>query len=590
VSGFDFAPRALPTALSALRPFDRTLARWVLAHGGSPALAELAALAAFAEAQGHACLRPGLSGLPAFDPALLDAIAHEPMLGDGGAPTPFVRDADGRFYLWRNFRHEQVAALHLARRRAAADPPPPGALAAELDVLFGGGAHQPDPQQRAAVAAVAGRRLVLLTGGPGTGKTTTVLRMLLLLAWRAADAVPRIALAAPTGKAAQRLAESLRDGKQRLAAELPAEWQPLLPAVREDEATTVHRLLGWHPALDRWRHGPGDLLPHDVVVVDEASMLDLAMLRALLDAVRPDATLVLVGDAEQLGSVGAGSVLADLVAALADDERGDLVRLSRVYRASAPLAGVSAAIGTGDAGALRVALAAAGDAATLRAIATPAALRSALHDWADAIAADWPRHGPDPRDPDAPARAAAALSVLRRMQLLCALRDGPFGAASANGVLVERLRQRFGATGRGASFGGRALLVTHNDHARRLYNGDVGLELEAPDGRHWVWFPARAGEGGARAVAPAAMPPHEPAFALTVHKSQGSEYDGVAVLFPPDPAHPILGRELLYTAASRARARLSLWATPDALEAALTRATRRGGGLRARLAEASGGG
>ncbi|MFN9740194.1 MAG: AAA family ATPase, partial [Pseudomonadota bacterium] len=181
MSGFDFAPRELPSSFAALRPFDRALARWVLAYGGSPALAELAALAAFAEAQGHACLQAGLSGMPAFDVGLLDSIADEAMLGNGGAPTPFVRDPGGRLYLWRNFRHEQVAAKHLARRRAAADPPPADALAADLDVLFGAAAQQLDPPQRAAVAAAAGRRLLLLTGGPGTGKTPTVLRMLLLL-------------------------------------------------------------------------------------------------------------------------------------------------------------------------------------------------------------------------------------------------------------------------------------------------------------------------------------------------------------------------------------------------------------------------
>jgi exodeoxyribonuclease V alpha subunit len=588
VSGFDFTPRALPPSLGALRPFDRTLARWVLAHGGSAALAELAALAAFAESQGHACLVPGLPGVPAFEPSLLDAAAADAMLGDGRTAAPFVRDADGRFYLWRNFRHEQVAAGHLARRRAAAAPPPPEALATDLEVLFGGAAQQSDPLQRAAVAAAAGRRFVVLTGGPGTGKTTTVLRMLMLLARRAAGAAPRIAVAAPTGKAAQRLAESLREGKARLADDLPADWQALLSVVREDEATTVHRLLGWHPALDRWRHRADEPLPHDVVVVDEASMLDLALLRALLDALRPDAVLVLVGDAEQLGSVGAGSVLADLVAALDDDGRGDLVRLTRVFRASAPLAGVAAAVGAGDGAALRTAIDTSGGAASRRAVATPAALREALHDWADALAADWPRGGPDPRDPGAAAQAAAALARLRRMQLLCALREGPFGAEAANRLLVERMRERFGVAARGPSFGGRALLVTHNDHARRLYNGDVGLELEGPDGRHWAWFPARAGDGGAaaRAIAPAALPPHEPAFALTVHKSQGSEYDTVALLLPPDPAHPILDRALVYTGASRARERLTLWAADGVVDAALARQRRRDGGLRARLAEA----
>jgi exodeoxyribonuclease V alpha subunit len=586
VSGFDFRARALPEALAALRPFDRTLARWVLAHGGSPALAQLAALAAFAEAQGHACLVPGLPGVPAHDPALLASLAGEPLVGDGASCTPFVRDADGRFYLWRNFRHEQVAATQLARRRAMAAPPPAAALAADLDVLCAG-ALAADPLQRAAIAAAAGRRLLLLGGGPGTGKTSTVLRMLLLLLRRATGAPPRIALAAPTGKAAQRLAESLREGKARLGAELPDAWRDLLPRVREDEALTVHRLLGWHPALDRWRHDTRHPLPHDVVVVDECSMLDLAMLRALLDALRPEATLVLVGDPDQLGSVGAGSVLADLVAAIGAGDRGDLVRLTRVFRAGRALSGITAAIGAGAAAALDAALDAAGSAASIRPLAGASALRAALHDWADALAADWPRFGPDPAEPDAPARAAAALAALRRRQLLCALREGAWGAEAANRVLVERLRARFGEAGRGTSFAGRALLVTHNDPARRLYNGDVGIELEAPDGRLWAWFPARDGAAGARAIAPAALPPHAAGFALTVHKSQGSEYDAVAVLLPPDAEHPILGRELLYTAASRARSELALWATPQALATCLARTALRGGGLRARLDEAA---
>lgn len=586
MSGFDFRPRALPEALAALRPFDRTLARWVLAQGGSPALAQLAALAAFAEAQGHACLAPGLAGVPAFDPALLDAIAAEPLVGDGSACTPFVRDGGGRFYLWRNFRHEQVAAAHLARRRAAAAAPAVDGLAADLDVLCGG-AQAADPLQRAAVAAVAGRRLLVLTGGPGTGKTSTVLRMLLLLARRASGRVPSIALAAPTGKAAQRLAESLREGKDRLGAALPDDWRVLLPQVREDEALTVHRLLGWHPALDRWRHDARNPLPHDVVVVDECSMLDLAMLRALLDAVRPEATLVLVGDADQLGSVGAGSVLADLVAAMSADAGPDLVRLERVFRAGRALAGITAAVGTGDAAALDAALAAAGTVASLRPVAGATPLREALHDWADALAADWPRFGPDPGAADAHARAATALDALRRRQLLCALREGPYGSEAANRALVERLRMRLAAPARGASFAGRAVLVTHNDHARRLYNGDVGIELEAPDGRLWAWFPARDGAAGARAIAPAALPPHEAGFALTVHKSQGSEYGTVAVLLPPEAEHPILGRELLYTAVSRARGELALWATPGALATCLARGASRGGGLRARLDEAA---
>jgi exodeoxyribonuclease V alpha subunit len=578
---FDFRPRDLPGGVETLRAFDRLLARWVLAQGGSPMLAQFAAFAAAAEAQGHACLAPGQPGPPALDAESRSALLAEPLVGDGSIISAFVLDAADRFYLWRNYRHEQVAARAIEARRALAAPPPAGALDADLDVLFDGASATPDPLQRAAVAGVAGRRWFVLTGGPGTGKTSTVLRMLLLLARRAAPHAPLIGVAAPTGKAAQRIAASLREGKTRLAASLPPEWQALLPLVRDDAAMTVHRLLGWNPALDRWRHDARHPLPHDVIVVDEASMLDLSMLRALLDAVRPDATLVLVGDAGQLSSVGAGSVLADVVAGLAADARGDLVRLQRVFRAEHALVAVNEAAGAGDEVALRAAFGAAGDDAVLHEGVRAGTVRGLLHGWADRLAQTLPRRASDAGE------AAAALAVLGECQLLCALREGPFGAAQASEIIEQRLRLAFGAGARGPGFAGRAVLVTRNDPARRLYNGDVGLELEAPDGRIWVWFPMLADDGSAsaRALPPAALPPHESAFALTVHKSQGSEYGEVALLLPPEADNPILTRSLLYTGLSRARRRVELWAAPLALTACLARGQQREGGLRDRLVE-----
>lgn len=595
---------------AAWRPLDRAVAQWVHVHGGSAQLAEVAGWASYADGLGDAALpllgadagRHGMTPPSADDVA---ALRGQALVSDGSRRAPFVLDAEGRFAFWRNHAHESAIALHVAQRRRAAVPVAAAALAADLDTLF---AHDDAAaqRQRDAVAAAVGRRLFVLTGGPGTGKTTTVLRLLLMLQ-RHASAAPVIQLAAPTGKAAQRLLQSLRAGKAALrsgADALAKDWQPLLDRIPEQAALTLHRLLGYEPRRNRFTRGRARPIAADIVIVDEASMLDLAMLRSLLDAVRDDATLILLGDADQLTSVAAGSVLMDLVAALEREQAPELVRLQHSFRAQRELARLNEAVREGDVAAFAAAMAAAAPRAVQRPVSDAAALRAFAQDWAAALAtlplrpqlpsrdggdaaaatSAVPYQGslfaPAVREPEQIAREA--LRSLGQRQLLCALREDMFGALAVNALIEVELRRLWQVDAESPWYPGRAVLITQNDYGQQLFNGDVGLCLADAEGRLRVWFDADA---GARALAPESLPAHEGAFAITVHKSQGSEYAHVAVLLPPDPEHRILSRQLLYTGISRARERLDLCASTDVVAASLARPIRRAGGLAAKLRE-----
>ena len=595
MSAFGFRPLAGEPAEVPWRPLDRTLWRWVRAHGGSPMLAELAAWTSFADSAGDTALpllgedagRHGLAPLPA---EALASLRAELLVGDGEGQTPFVLDPAGRLYLRRNYADELAVAAMLHQRMPAGvgqDVP-----AADLDALFHGERGEAVQRQREAVRAVVGRRLFVLTGGPGTGKTTTVLRMLLMLQRRAAQPL-QIQVAAPTGKAAQRLLQSLRAGRQALLehtqAPLPGDWQALLERIPDTGALTLHRLLGYAPRSNRFTRHRANPLAADVVVVDEASMIDLGLLRALLDAVRPSATLILVGDADQLTSVAAGSVLMDLVGMLEARQASGLVRLEHSFRAERPLVALNRAVREGDA----AALAATFDSGQVlhRPVVGSAMLRQALDEWADALAELAIRPALPREEPGAPddARIPAVLGALRALggrQLLCALREGESGALAAHAWIEQRLKRRWNVPADRVWYPGRAVLVTRNDYAARLFNGDVGLCLADADGHLRVWFESAGadGEPTARSFSPGALPAHEGAFAITIHKSQGSEYRRVAVLLPPDPAHRILSRQLLYTGVSRARQAVELWAGEAALQAALARPIRRAGGLADRLA------
>ncbi len=598
-------------AASVPRDLDEALARWVLRHTGCAPLARAARAASRAEGDGHVCVDlddPG-DGAP-FTSADCATLRASAWVGDGSMPTPFVFTADGRFFLWRNWQHEQALAVRLRALAGAPDVALPDGIGTDLDRLFAGMPADKVYWQRAAIACALGRSLFVLTGGPGTGKTTTVLRLLLMLRRHAAalglPPEPAIALAAPTGKAAQRLGEALREGVARLAGTLDATWQPTL--ARVPAATrTLHVLLGFQPWADRFAHGAQRPLAADVVVVDEASMVDLALMRRLVESLRPGARLVLLGDADQLASVAAGSVLADLVAAAPRNAvpaahsvalaavldpplpitatpaplAGSVLALTHVWRNEGRLKTCIEALRHADAGVLAELAAGGDDEVRLHRVDSAAALRARVRAWLAA-------------EPQAALHAAlfagtlepgAALARLRESQVLCALRDGPFGASGLNALIGALLRQQHGVPANLVWYPGRIVVVTRNDYAHGLFNGDIGVAVPGPGGLR-VWFEGLDGEGRPmpRSFSPRSLPAHEDAFAITIHRSQGSEYAAVAVVLPADPANRVLSRQLVYTAVSRAKRRAELWGLPEVLDAAVARAVGRLGTLSARLA------
>jgi exodeoxyribonuclease V alpha subunit len=343
-------------------------------------------------------------------------------------------------------------------------------------------------------------------------------------------------------------------------------------------ATTLHRLLGWRPdSHSRFRHHRASRLPHDVVIVDETSMVSLSLMARLAEAVRPDARLVLVGDPGQLTSIEAGAVLGDIVGPAGAAEADGIVVLDRVHRYGAAIARVADAIRAGDPDATLDALDAGGDAVTWirQDVADPDA-PDALAPVRDAAVAAGRAVVAAARAGD----AATAIDALGGFRVLCAHRRGAHGVAQWT-VQLERwlaaALDDFGAEGRW--YTGRPLLVTENDHGLRLYNGDTGVVVAGPAGRTTAAFERR---GEVITVSPSRLAAVDTAHAMTIHKSQGSQVDTAAVLLPA-PTSRILTRELLYTAVTRARTRLILAGTAETIAAAVQRPVTRASGLRERL-------
>ncbi len=601
MSTFRFENDFVANANEAWRPLDRAVHRWVRAHGEGPDADLLAATAAWASlADGHGDSALALTdvdnrhAMPALTHGQCQALLKHRLVGDDNSERPFVIDHANRFYLQRNHRNERSVAAALRSRRAASSRFDSVVSDADIAALFNGATGvDVEPQQRA-VRSVGEHGVFVLTGGPGTGKTTTVLRMLLMLQRRSALPLS-IKVAAPTGKAAQRLVQALRNGKQRLldhtTMPLPDDWHGFLERIPDSDATTLHRLLGFEPWRNGFSRNAQRPIAADVVVVDEASMIDLAMLRALLDAVRPDALLILVGDADQLTSVATGSVLMDLVAAMESSPQSrDIVRLVHSFRAKPELVAINDAVRSGDTDSLSIALAMAGDDARRRDVDDTATLRANLRIWAHRLATSLRNPADDSRS------VAEAFATLAQQQLLCALREGPFGAVEINQFLEQQLRTAWNEPINTEWYPGRAIIITRNDYAAGLFNGDVGICRKESDGTLRVWFEVAksrnavdAQESGYRDFAPAALPDHEAAFALTIHKSQGSEYQHVAVLLPPEREHRILSRQLLYTALSRARDSVEIWSTQSSLDQAVRTPVTRAGGLTDRLLAADAG-
>jgi exodeoxyribonuclease V alpha subunit len=496
--------------------------------------------------------------------------------GDVGRP---LRLAGTRLYLDRYRRQEQQVAADLLARAAEPADDDDEALADSLDRLFPPGGAGDDGPRRAGLAA-ATRRLAVIAGGPGTGKTTAVARILALLveqAVRAGAAPPRIALAAPTGKAAARLSEAVH--AEAATLDIDEATRDRLLAL---EASTLHRLLGWRPgSRSRFRHDRSDRLPHDIVVVDESSMVSLSLMASLVAAVRLGSRLILVGDPEQLASVEAGAVLGDVVGRAGPGPsplRDAIVVLRHVHRYRGGIAELATAIQAGDADAAMAVLRTGGEDGDVTHVDLD--VEALGGSGADALAAvRAPAVAAGRRVLDAARRGdgATALGALGSMRVLCAHRRGPAGAETWMGHVERWLAAAVPGYGvDGAWYVGRPLLVTANDHGLRLYNGDAGVVVAAGQGRVRAVFER---SGGLLELAPSRLASVATVHAMTVHKSQGSQFTQVAVVLP-GAASPLLTRELLYTAVTRAQERLVIVGPEASIRAAITRPIARASGLR----------
>ena len=613
-----------------------------------------------ATSDGHVCL--SLADLATvLTPAPRIAALRADLLASGlvGTPQalgamPMILDDQDRLYLHRYFDYERRLAQRLMRASlstpVAVDmatreqlgalfqtqlaPAPPQAppqeppqtprpSSGQVDWLADspvdeqlpeiGATQGPPDWQRVATALALRQRLTVISGGPGTGKTTTVVNLLACLIAQNPDC--RIALAAPTGKAAARMTEAIRSR----SAHLPPAIRDKLPA----DSFTIHRLLGARP--DGFIHHAGNRLAIDALVVDEASMLDLALATQLLEAVPETARIILLGDKDQLSAVEAGAVFSDLSAdpTLSDDCRKDIASLCGVHAAQivSPEAIRSSAL-RNTATWLRRNFRFAADSSIARLAADingarpTRAIASLTRGggggggvggdgdgsvrWLDDGAATPGQatvdrmlqgYGPyleavrrDPQD------ASAITEAFGKFRVLCAVHEGPRGVVSLNERVARHAREALTAVPqaqrtdpRDPWYMGRPVMVLRNDHVLKLFNGDIGISLPDEQGELMVYFADAA--GGLRAVAPVRLPVHQTAFAMTVHKSQGSEFDEVLVLLPAQRSR-VVSRELLYTAVTRARHRVSICASAEVLSAAIQSPTRRQAGLLDRLREA----
>ena len=590
--------------IGALRALDEALAQTLrrLDPATPDDVLAAAALASLTVAHGHAgfdLARPHLvvdADLPWPEAsAWMQSLAASrfvatPQIPDAAAEAAPLVLEHGLLYLRRYREYERRLALQL--QRIAAQPMADTGSAA-LTPLFASlfpDAGDDDRQARAAALALR-CALLLITGGPGTGKTTTIARLLVLRiaqALQAGSTPPRVALAAPTGRAADRMAESLHRAAAQMAAQgIDAGLLAALPT----DASTLHRLLGVIPDSPRFRHHADNPLPFGIVVVDEASMVDLPLMCKLVEAIAEGAQLILLGDPDQLPSVEAGDVLAAILGAAGEDARhsraggkdeaslrGHRIHLQRAWRQAdtLDLAPLADAVRRGDS-TETLALLRAGTLANVQfheGVDDPLAAQPAL-------LAHW-RTLATHTDP------ASALRDANRLRLLTALRDGAQGARGLNVRIEAALSgRRLGSPP--AWFPGRLLLITENSYRHGLFNGDVGICLPDETGTPLVWFPGGEGAGGARGFHPAALPAHESAFAMTVHKSQGSEFDEVWLQLPRSDSR-VLSRELLYTGLTRARTAVHLAGGAEVITAALARHASRVSGLSWRLQQKAGGG
>lgn len=578
-----------------LRELDRHFADFIqqLAGEANPPLYWAAALVSRDAGQGHVCLElQHYAGqtlelnntqqpLPALQEWHHSLQAFPQIVGQAGDYTPLILE-QGRLYLGRYWLLEQEVAAAIGHRASQQRPAAPRAAQC-LNTLFPDNEQSPDWQKVAAAMALL-KPLLVISGGPGTGKTSTVVRILALINSLSPDA-PRILLAAPTGKAAHRLQQSISAAVGDLPLDEASKQQLQLPV------QTLHRLLGIR-ADGSTLYQRSNPLHAEWVVVDEVSMVDLSLMQQLLDALPQQGRLLLLGDRNQLASVEAGSVLGDICARAQSDGYSAqlhqalqglglplpggkpgmalndcIVQLQHSYRfrSDSGIGQLAAATLEGDLPQWQATLQ---DSDALQHLAIsaeqlPAQCQSLIREhylgW-------WEM------------TADVALEAMQAIQILAVTREGPLGVKSINQLIEHELRHRLGIRANEPWYPGRPVMVMRNDYRLKLFNGDVGITLADPanPGQLRVWFRDQAGQ--VHGHHPARLPAHETAYAITVHKSQGSEYQEVILVLPQHDS-PLLSRELIYTAISRAKQRFQLWGDMGQIGTGIGRRVERQSGL-----------
>ena len=556
--------------------------------------------------------------MPVIFPKLdvwLEKLRKSPVVGKPGEFSPLILDENNRLYLYRYWEYEKILSESIKRRvKEDVKDIDASLLKESLKRLFpensGPGKSENDINwQKIASLTAAIKRFCVISGGPGTGKTYTVAKILAILLEQAKGDKLRIFLCAPTGKAAAKLGESIKKAKEELNCS--ATIKQAIPV----ETYTIHRILKTIPGSPYFRYNPENLLPADVVIVDEASMVDLALMSKLVSSIPMTARLILMGDRDQLASVEAGSVLGDIcdtscmqmfsreyaktIEEIAGEKVGEkpgekidtsikacekgqglydcivVLKKSLRFTGKSKIWELSQAVNIGEWKLILAILKnnkgrgikweefkASKDSYSIIA-------KKIIDGYSDYLIAQDPY---------------TALERFNRFKLLCALKVGPYGAYSLNRLAEEVLKKekliKTEMPNEYPWYRGRPVLITKNDYSLGLFNGDMGITMPDPKegGRNlYVFFPEAS--GGLRRYSPYRIKEHETAYAMTVHKSQGSEFDHVCLVFP-DKDYPVLTRELVYTGITRARKSVLIWGSEHVLKAAVSRRIKRASGLR----------
>lgn len=531
----------------------------------------------------------------------LEKISQSPVVGSPGDFRPLILDKKNRLYLYRYWDYEKKLSDFITRRtKEDIKDIDYDLLKGGLKRLFPKTADEDYTWQKVAAVIAAFKKICVITGGPGTGKTFTMAKILALLLEQSPKGRLKILLSAPTGKAAARISESVKAAKKTLNCE------PDVIEAIPSEATTIHRMLKTIPGSPYFHHNAENPLNADIVAVDEASMADLALMSKLTAAMPADARLILIGDRDQLSSVEAGFVMGDVcdrdhihvfsehfckrferltqqrIGVPIDGHKEKpglydcLVGLKKSYRFvdAGEIRGLSSAVNHGEVDNAVVCLKNSQGQIYWERHSEPDALSGSLAEkvvkgYSEYLQTDDPYN---------------ALDLFSRFKILCAVKIGPFGTHAVNRLAEQILNREdlveFRSGLNGFWYKGRPILITRNDYNLGLFNGDVGITLPDPnssDNALYVYFPDNSGT--VKKIHPNRLPDHETAYAMTVHKSQGSEFENVLLILP-DRDYPVLTRELFYTGITRARKTVSIWGPEDIIKSTILRKTERTSGLK----------